>query len=777
MAESVVLQQLSNTRLDPKPYGGLLTCNPGIELFARAAGPKTLEVWRSNGQTVVQNSQKGAKETVDALRWKTDGEFLAVGWSDGVVRLMGLEGSKAVHLISVCQAGKAKITCIGWARNRTGRRGPQPAKPGTPWETLSLDGLEIGGNDKKTDLPRELTFLEVETALPKLSPLPASGGFGDDMYIFTTRASLEFLFRPFSPEAADLVDVMLVGTDDGNIHLSIYDSFVVGKFQYTIPANEMPESLEAAPSLKLIHHASHLDLTTHSLLFQSSIEKESNELYLVPMDLTFIHSSPENLSLLASKTTTLQKLLRYVKQVQTHMVQEWQSTRELPHKWLDSINETLRETGKYGQMDVGQAMYHTVVTGHTIPELKEWLVDELAERGHKRWDKAVVSGLQSVQNLVHENFIPALERVATILSRLLGIARFHDSTDEIGFTSIQITKAMDMVSSLMLIANKILLAVMEELDLFKAFSSWMRYEIDRLASSTVSDELTEKEATMEHGKILAYIQQFMPASPLRFYLSKVSDEDLAQESAKADGVTLLLDVVDKQIKKQEGGKPQTSPSTQIEFIGNLLGKHAEVVFQGIATAEERSVRFGQLQHIKLEHNIAKLDVQMRSLAEASHNAETYVALTEQERENSIHVFRTQTMIVNGISGAIMTQHSHLQLGDATVIDVKFLNEESLLVLLAITEDDVRIIKVPHTSANLGYHVYDPWVPAEPHALSMDQVASVFPNVTVPLEDGFVPGQMELREASTSRGRIPARVSLLGKDGQTYKVFSLPENLL
>lgn len=42
------------------------------------------------------------------------------------------------------------------------------------------------------------------------------------------------------------------------------------------------------------------------------------------------------------------------------------------------------------------------------------------------------------------------------------------------------------------------------------------------------------------------------------------------------------------------------------------------------------------------------------------------------------------MIVNGISGAIMTQHSHLQLGDAKVIDVKFLNEESLLVLLAIT---------------------------------------------------------------------------------------------
>lgn len=42
------------------------------------------------------------------------------------------------------------------------------------------------------------------------------------------------------------------------------------------------------------------------------------------------------------------------------------------------------------------------------------------------------------------------------------------------------------------------------------------------------------------------------------------------------------------------------------------------------------------------------------------------------------------MIINGISGGVMTQHSHLQLGNGKVIDVKFLNNESLLVLLAIT---------------------------------------------------------------------------------------------
>lgn len=200
------------------------------------------------------------------------------------------------------------------------------------------------------------------------------------MYVFTTRASLESLFRPFTQETADQVDVMIVGTDDGQVHLSIFDSFIIGSFQYTIDDQDLPETAEKSPSLKLIHHASHHDLTTHSLLFQPIADEKIKELYLVPMDLTFIHSSPENLSLLASKTTTLQKLLRYVKQVQTHMIYEWQSTRELPHKFIDSINETLRESGNYGGMDVGQAMYHTVVTGCTFPEVKEWLVDQLAER-------------------------------------------------------------------------------------------------------------------------------------------------------------------------------------------------------------------------------------------------------------------------------------------------------------------------------------------------------------------------------------------------------------
>ncbi|KAI1213345.1 anaphase-promoting complex, cyclosome, subunit 4-domain-containing protein [Annulohypoxylon truncatum] len=772
MTEPIELTLLSESRLDPRPHNGLLTYNPSIELFAGAAGPQTLQIWRSNSQVVTKSTHRGERDNVEALCWKADGQFLAVGWSDGVVRLMGLETNKAVHQMSICEAGKSRITCIGWGRNNAGRR-PNSASMASslPLEDVLTTGLFPSGKRPVVDLPRELTFLEVETALPKLSPLPASGGSGDDSFVFTTRASLEFLFQPFAPHDSDKVDVMIVGTNDGQIHLSIYDSFIIGTFNYVLP---QPSGRDV--TLQLCRHASHPDLSTHILVFKPSQGDKASTIYLIPIDLTFIHSSPENLSLLASKTTALQKLLRYVKQVQMHMVHEWQSTRELPTRFLNSINETLRESGNYGEMTIGQALYHSVVTGHTFPDVREWLVDQLAERGHKRWDKAVVSGLQALRSLVHENFLPSLERIGIILSRLLGIARFHESKAETGFTSAQITRVMDIVSCLMLVGNKILLLVMEELELFQSFSVWLRHEIDRLASSSGTDELTEKEATMEHGKILAYIQQYMPASPLRNHLSNVPADNSEKGRKQAEGGSSLLELLSKQLKKQETAQPDESVFSQVEFLCGYLDDKADAIFEGIAEAEKRSVRFGQPTALKLKNNVSMIDVTISVISKSDMSqAMTYTALTTEKEEHTVYIFRTSMSVLNGISGSVTTEVSCMDLGDGTVLDLKFLYNHSLLVLWAPKGQPPRIIRIPHKSDELGYQPYTSGDKVVPHVLSNDQVTSVFTNMTVPCDPSFMPVLMEVKEASSERGKIPPRVCLLGNDLQTYKVFALPED--
>ena len=75
MTEPIELELLSNSQLEPRVHNGLLTYNPTIELFAGSAGSKALQIWRSNGQVVTKSSQRGEKDSVEALRWKADGKL------------------------------------------------------------------------------------------------------------------------------------------------------------------------------------------------------------------------------------------------------------------------------------------------------------------------------------------------------------------------------------------------------------------------------------------------------------------------------------------------------------------------------------------------------------------------------------------------------------------------------------------------------------------------------------------------------------------------------
>lgn len=99
------------------------------------------------------------------------GQFLAIGWSDGCVRLMGLETNKTVHQIHVCEPVEAKITHIGWADISITRK-TSKVNVGKI-QSLQEDGVR-DIQAKIRDLPEELAFLEIDTALPKISPLPAS---------------------------------------------------------------------------------------------------------------------------------------------------------------------------------------------------------------------------------------------------------------------------------------------------------------------------------------------------------------------------------------------------------------------------------------------------------------------------------------------------------------------------------------------------------------------------------------------------------------------------
>ena len=89
------------------------------------------------------------------------------------MRLVGAESTKIVHQFSTGE-GVSGITCMGWGSNVTNKTASS-RKSNASWdEVLSSDAV-ISEDKIPLDLPRDLSIIDIERSLPKLSLLAAGG--------------------------------------------------------------------------------------------------------------------------------------------------------------------------------------------------------------------------------------------------------------------------------------------------------------------------------------------------------------------------------------------------------------------------------------------------------------------------------------------------------------------------------------------------------------------------------------------------------------------------
>lgn len=149
---------------------------------------------------------------------------------------------------------------------------------------------------------------------------------------------------------------------------------------------------------------------------------------------------------------------------------------------------------------------------------------------------------------------------------------------------------------------------MDELEHFTAFSTWLRFQIDRLATSSLSDELTEKEATMDTSKVLTYIERYLTSSPLSMFFDEVAKEDYTADWEHIENGLGLLDVLDQQLKKQESAQPGMKALTHADFLVDYATTWSNSLFKDIAEAKKRSVRFGKPVKLSLGHPITHKEI-------------------------------------------------------------------------------------------------------------------------------------------------------------------------
>ncbi len=637
---------------------------------------------------------------------------MAVALSNGTVSLIDSFSGKVTHNVRI--APENAVNLPDWSLSQ---QSPQSAKAPEKvtstlfWSThfvhsastrtqiqdagtnIALDDLlglntDIGKLLKvKPNLPRQLAQLDMETSLPKLSTLPATGADDD---VFSSRNSVDTIFHPQSSAAAqqkvggDIVDVLLARTQDCFLHIRIFDSLEIGNIDVS---QSLPNELKGK---KIVQHASHPLLSTHFFVTEleddghaarsGSQTKDKPSLHLTSLDLRFATQRSYNLPLLATKATQLQNLLRYMSQIQLQLSQEVRTAFDLPTRFLRNVNESLAEQDSTSSFT--SAAYHLILTGTIDPRLKEWLVDEVGERGLKRWEKAVGDCLDLIRRMMSECLLPAIERCHVVISRLDGLARFSDTATRLGLDEKGIRSVRETLDVLTILCEDLLRDVCVEGREFAAFMRWIRWEAEVEALEEGSERAEEMRESYsgesELQMVLDYIAGGMQKSRVLASINILKDEQ-ADKGAATPGHSQLYENY-----KQARRKSIRAQLPKLGDLVQLLKDRSNVVFTGIADSLRKSILSSYIAELDEDSDTSVMDCEVIQSAAADEAYEVCILVRRKSRKGVMLLYTSNSDSKKGPT-SMVAQECKVP-GERRILDLKFTGDGGFFALVRSGND-------------------------------------------------------------------------------------------
>jgi anaphase-promoting complex subunit 4 len=527
--------KVSSTPINPDLS---VLCSPH-DLIAIVTADSDVVVYRLNGQVAFTIKCKDPDEvSVSAAKWKPDGSLLAIGWSDGSWgihdggsgkmvgegRMSGNAGGEEWKMDLEPGWGAdddeneaVGIAGFGWEKHEL----PVPKEKAAALNGLEVDteawadGLkdEEDEDDLKTsarlaDLPRAITTLDISKLLPRLSAIPSHGlRSGPEGARFATQATTDGVFEVRKADASDAVDVLIVYTTAGDVRVLLDDTVPIGSFK-----------LDSQP----FKHTSHPYNGSHVLLSHATkggIQFSTQDLPLTSLGGPLLH-------VIARDTKRMQSTLAYITQVIRCITHDYTTELQFPTRLMNNINMMLSEA-EQPQGDLAYNLCHLAITGQLTPIMLEWLTDIVKEPNHKRWDTAIGGMYSRIQNHVFVNLLPGLDRMSIAVCSLRGLAELHRDSTTFDVEPMLFSHILEGIDALRLVAQKIQLVCIHEWQQFRAFSKWLRVQIEVGSAGPFSKsalETEEKEAmSIDYGLVLGYINDTMKQSELASYVQKLPE--------------------------------------------------------------------------------------------------------------------------------------------------------------------------------------------------------------------------------------------------------------
>ncbi|EOA85310.1 hypothetical protein ACJQWK_06430 [Exserohilum turcicum] len=742
-----LLQQAEKILLHPiHPH--LISYCPSMDLVAVVTDEENLDVYRINGQRAFGLKRKSEDVRVDAMQWEFNGKSIAVSWSNGSTDLISAETGKVTHkdvMLPEVEGGgssmteeeaPARVKCIGWGLNfidvqavkkRTGwtskKNGAAPEQTdvfGNPttedWDAFKDDTTledflqrqpDLQTLDIAPDLPDQLAMMDTEALLPKLPaiPLPPALPFmrvsQADSGAFSSQAEVDSLLHSHHLKDHNSVHMFIRLSDRGTVHPSIYDSLETVNVQ-------LPKAWNASHTPLL--HTSHPYSCTHNLLMQttSTASPAKKSLAFIPLTLNFIPTAGIYLHLIAAKTSQLQNLLLYITQTLQRVRAFFKHAQDLPRKFMMNISETLEEKGLG---DLVTNLFHIACTGNCNPVMKEWLVDELAEAGHKRWDTTVTTSFTTLLALLHENLIPALDRCSIVISRLRGLAQFHDRDWIFSGPITDFSALLETLKNMRLLAHTAMLYASEEKRQFYSFSKWLRFTIDFEATEPESQsrmEMEQRDPGVDVSQVLAYIQYGLTKSDLTPYLQPEAQLDAKSRENEASS----YEDTKKAIELLKQGATFKEEALCLEHVLTHLATGVTGLLKQVSKWQQANIQMDSglvLEELgDGDENTTVLDMRMvpeHSPEPAPDTISTYILFASPSTPARLHIHRlTHAHSISHLprdlyAHALCTLDFSTSSPSAKLLDAKFADDTTLLLLLQRSHSDRKhqnvIVSLPY----------------------------------------------------------------------------------
>lgn len=348
---------------------------------------------------------------------------------------------------------------------------------------------------------------------------------------------------------------------------------------------------------------------------------------------------------------------------------------------------------------------HLAATGECDPRLREWIVDELSERGLKRWEKAVNEGLENTRRWLEECVLPALERCLVVVSRLTGLAGVNGGVKNSGFAMgldvAVLGRLVQVLDCMVIVATDALKVVGTESIGFRKWIAWLKWvcEVESCETDERREEVRETGSEdVDWMAILEYTAGGLLGATIPELLS--ASTKLERDKGKAGWEKW------DEARFYEAFKVARRKKQELPGLGDLLEKMSrlcEESFQKIAGTLKRSVLVGYIDRLPDGVDIRVVDMRMLDrpiseqadaviLARSMRNLDSMYAWTlkkegpgagsRRKRPSSLDKRRETTHSATDQRWAT-TWNQTSQIPDGgEILDIKIVDDTRVLVLIS-----------------------------------------------------------------------------------------------